>query len=491
MLKRLGFLSILGLSMISGNNTFAGWFSADEEMPPQLPPSYAGESVDQATYPAQMKMPTSIIVCRSKQCAPAKLSQSKEFIYNTLLHMFDSNAREKAQVCEAHSTTHACTEEFVTVPITVGVTPANLFVDGVHITDVSISQSNTMAMELILNWSVSYNGQVPVCRPSKTLLYVKDVNNVIIEDNGYNCRMTTIGSSTIKTMFAIDYIDLDYGYIGGFYSIGLSGPAFGGGNGYMIMRLPNEIYSGSQDYTPKSSGNFAAPAAAAPQDLSATTQSRNTGQYLYDAATKKYHPLPAGYYMQEGSDEAVIDTRPMSSDVDVKEPIAPNVDTIIHYNHPAQMYDELRAKEEAKANADRMEQARKQNLDEWRKKLESEAVDFGGAKVYPIPSTNNVDKTAVAPKVKNELNVYNNATSGRYVRPASVQPVVNVAPVQNNVAPAQNGVAQPAAVANPMAPAAVATPATPSVSVDKNAAPAPVINTAQPTQPKVESRRFE
>ena len=481
MLKKLGFLTILGFSMVSGNNTFAGWFSADESEP-HLPPSYAGESVEQATYPAQMKMPTSIVVCRSKQCAPAKLSQSKEFIYNTLLHMFDSNAREKALVCEAHSTTHACTEEFVTVPITVGVTPANMFVDSVNITDVSISQSNTMAMELILNWSVSYNGQIPVCRPSKTLLYVKDVNNVIIEDNGYNCRMTTIGSSTIKTMFAIDYIDLDYGYIGGFYSIGLSGPAFGGGNGYMIIRLPNEIYSGTQDYTPTSSGNITPPSPMM-QDLSATTQSRNTGQYLYDAATKKYHPLPAGYYMQEGSDEAIIDTRPSSGEADVKEPLAPNVDTIIHYNHPAQMYDELRAKEEAQANADRMEQARKQNLDEWRKKLESEAVDFGGAKVYPIPSTNNVDKTAVTPKLKNELNVYNNATAGRYVRPVSVQPAAN-----NNVAP-QNG-AQPA-VANPMAPVANQSAPAQNGAVDKNTLQTPANNAFQPAQTPVESRRFE
>ena len=54
--------------------------------------------------------------------------------------------------------------------------------------------------------------------------------------------MTTIGQSTVKTVLAIDYIDLDYGYIGGFYSIGISGPAYGGGNGYMILRLPKNAY---------------------------------------------------------------------------------------------------------------------------------------------------------------------------------------------------------------------------------------------------------
>ena len=64
----------------------------------------------------------------------------------------------------------------------------------------------------------------------------------MLEDAGYTCKMTTIGQSTIKTVFAIDYIDLDYGYIGGYYSIGISGPAYGGGSGYMILRLPKNAY---------------------------------------------------------------------------------------------------------------------------------------------------------------------------------------------------------------------------------------------------------
>lgn len=54
--------------------------------------------------------------------------------------------------------------------------------------------------------------------------------------------MTAIGQSTVKTVFAIDYIDLDYGYIGGSYSVGISGPAYGGGNGYMLLRLPRNAY---------------------------------------------------------------------------------------------------------------------------------------------------------------------------------------------------------------------------------------------------------
>lgn len=189
----------------------------------------------------KIDMPSSVVVCRSKQCAPAKLSMSKEFIYNSLLHLLDNNTQNKALICAADPSSHVCTETFLTLPITVGVTPANMYIDAVRIDDISASLGNK-SLTLLLNYAVTYNGQTPTCKPAQSLVYVKNASNIIMEDAGYQCKMTTIGNTTIKTLFAIDYIDLDYGYIGGYYSIGLSGPAYGGGSGYMLLRLPNDAY---------------------------------------------------------------------------------------------------------------------------------------------------------------------------------------------------------------------------------------------------------
>jgi len=192
-------------------------------------------------YTGRLQMPNSVVVCRSKQCAPAKLSMSREYIYNSLLHLFDNNNHKTALICAANPGNHTCTETFITMPITVGITPAYAYIDAVKITDVSVG-SGTTKLGLILNYNVTYNGQTPNCVPAKSLMYVKNVNNIILEDAGYNCKMTTIGQTTIKTLFAIDYIDLDYGFIGGYYSIGFSGPAYGGGSGYMMIRLPKDAY---------------------------------------------------------------------------------------------------------------------------------------------------------------------------------------------------------------------------------------------------------
>jgi len=194
----------------------------------------------------QIDMPASVVVCRAKQCAPAKLSMSKEYIYNSLTHLLEQNVHEKALICQADPATRTCTEDYLTLPITVGVTPAHMYLNDVNIEDVSVAL-NHKSIDLLLNYGVSYNGQVPTCKPAKSLVYVKNTKNIVLEDEGYMCKMTTIGNTTIKTLFAIDYIDLDYGFIGGYYSIGLSGPAYGGRSGYMIMKLKNDAYPLSAD----------------------------------------------------------------------------------------------------------------------------------------------------------------------------------------------------------------------------------------------------
>lgn len=188
-----------------------------------------------------LQMPRNIVVCRAKQCAPLKLSMSKEYIFNSLAQMLNGNNNQKALICAADSGSHNCYANYVSLPITVGITPAYMYIDSVKINDVNIVKGSR-SVKLMLNYNVTYNGQTPNCAPDKTLIFVKNSDNIVLEDEGYQCKMTTIGTTTIKTLFLVDYIDLDYGFIGGFYSIGLSGPAYGGGSGYMLIRVPNLSY---------------------------------------------------------------------------------------------------------------------------------------------------------------------------------------------------------------------------------------------------------
>ncbi len=215
--------------------------------------SFGGTS-NMPAHASEVKNAGSIVVCRSKQCAPAKLSMSKEYIYNSLLHLFDNNNYQKALICDADASTHTCLENYITLPITAGVAPTSAYFDYVKITDVAVGKGNNR-LNLILNYNLTFGGQTPDCTPSKSILFAKSVNHVILEDSGYNCKMTAIGATSVKTVFSIDYIDLDYGFIGGYYSIGLSGPAYGGGSGYMMLRLPKDAYPLAPELQAKKSRN--------------------------------------------------------------------------------------------------------------------------------------------------------------------------------------------------------------------------------------------
>lgn len=184
----------------------------------------------------------SLVVCRAKQCAPADLSMSREYIFDALAHIVDNNLDATALLCEANPQAHVCTNPYLTVPAKVGVTPAYVFFDGVKIVDASVVKGKT-ALNLALGYNLSYNGQTPtVCKPDTAMMYVKSNNDVVLNGNGFKCEMTSVGTTIIRVMFDIDYIDLDYGYIGGYYSIGLSGPANGGGSGYGLIRLPKDAH---------------------------------------------------------------------------------------------------------------------------------------------------------------------------------------------------------------------------------------------------------
>ena len=248
-------VGLMGLVACSGNNTF--WGRNTESVYDEGTVPFFDEN-PVATVDSQLYMnnPTesakiynkrvpplnSLLVCRSKQCAPAEMSMSREYIFNSIAHLIDNNLDTKALLCEANPQAHVCTNPYLTVPAKIGMTPAYVFFDGVKIVDASIAKGKT-AVNLALAYDINYNGQTPtVCKPDVAMAYVKSNNEVILNGNGFKCDMTSIGTTIVKVMFDIDYIDLDYGYIGGYYSIGLSGPANGGGSGYGLIRLIKDAH---------------------------------------------------------------------------------------------------------------------------------------------------------------------------------------------------------------------------------------------------------
>ena len=138
------------------------------------PTLHNGEATNQPVH-----IPDALIVCRAKQCAPANLSMSSEYIYNSLVALLQNNNHQTALICQGNDSTHSCIETYISMPITVGVTPAYAYIDSVKINDVSINKGKK-SINLLLNYNLTYNGQTPECTPSQTLTFVKNAANIMI-----------------------------------------------------------------------------------------------------------------------------------------------------------------------------------------------------------------------------------------------------------------------------------------------------------------------
>lgn len=187
------------------------------------------------------KAPSSVIVCRSQQCAPARTNMTREFMYNSLLNLFDNNLDSTVLICDADPTTRMCFENYVQFNIKAGVTPATVVVDSAKILSVKLRKAEQI-INVSLDYNMHYNAVRPACVSSTNALFVKSPDYVLMEDTGYVCKFTTTSDSMISSVFAIDYVDLDYGVIGANYSFGVAGPAYGGGTGYMLMRFQKNAF---------------------------------------------------------------------------------------------------------------------------------------------------------------------------------------------------------------------------------------------------------
>ncbi len=187
------------------------------------------------------KAPSSVVICRSQQCAPARVNMTRQFLYNSLLNLFDSNLDTTVLLCDADPNSRMCFENYLQFNIKAGVTPAHVVIDSAKILSVKL-QEKQQTISVALDYNMHFNAIEPICLSSTNSVFVRSPDYILMEDTGYQCKFTTTSHSMISTVFAIDYIDLDYGVIGANYSFGVSGPAYGGGTGYMLMRFKNNAF---------------------------------------------------------------------------------------------------------------------------------------------------------------------------------------------------------------------------------------------------------
>ncbi len=176
------------------------------------------------------------VICRRSGCTRLNDRITKQFLFNSLIQIFLNNKMTKVDLCEADPHSRACLANSIRFGGQIGGTPALIQIPSFTLVEMK-PLSNLSKLDLFIRYDVFANGLKTRCDGAMTSIEAISSQQLIMKDNSYKCDFTVGMPTTAFSLYNIDYIDLDYGIIGAFYSIGLSGEASAGGTGYVLMKF--------------------------------------------------------------------------------------------------------------------------------------------------------------------------------------------------------------------------------------------------------------
>lgn len=198
-----------------------------------FPGAYVNEIAENQITPERHRP---LVVCRDRDCARANNGMPKTYAFTALTRLFRINADSVVEICDADPYTHTCVARDVLLPAVAGVTRGELRYSEAKLTDLHV-RAASQELEATLDYNMTFGGLRARCTPARITLSVQSADQVIMTDRRQSCNLTTVGATSMSSVYNIDYVDLDYALVGGYYATGVAGASYGGGKGYFLMRF--------------------------------------------------------------------------------------------------------------------------------------------------------------------------------------------------------------------------------------------------------------
>lgn len=176
-----------------------------------------------------------MIICRNFGCTKLNDRITRTFLFNSLANMFMMNAHSRVYICEADPFSRDCLQSGISFPVRSGIANALVKIPKATISQVNVSTGLSKA-SVGMTYEFLVNGVARTCEPTTMDIVVPINSQATLSNREFSCNMTSDGRSNVSLLVSIDYIDLDYGIMGGYYSLGMQGPTTGGGTGYALFK---------------------------------------------------------------------------------------------------------------------------------------------------------------------------------------------------------------------------------------------------------------
>ena len=188
----------------------------------------AAREEESALHPGVMFADRPMIICRNFGCTRLNDRITRTFLFNSLVNMFTMNEYSRLYICEADPFSRDCLQSGITFPVRSGIANALVKIPKATISRVNVSTGLSKA-SVNMTYEFLVNGIDRQCEPTIMDIMIPINSQATLSNREFACNMTSDGLSNVSLLVSIDYIDLDYGILGGYYSLGMQGPTTGGG----------------------------------------------------------------------------------------------------------------------------------------------------------------------------------------------------------------------------------------------------------------------
>lgn len=192
-------------------------------------------NAEEQAHPGVQFADRPMIICRNFGCTKLNDRITRTFLFNSLANMFMMNAHSRVYICEADPFSRDCLQSGISFPVRSGIANALVKIPKATISQVNVSTGLSKAV-VGMTYEFLVNGVARTCEPTVMDIVVPINSQATLSNREFSCNMTSDGRSNVSLLVSIDYIDLDYGILGGYYSLGMQGPTTGGGTGYALFK---------------------------------------------------------------------------------------------------------------------------------------------------------------------------------------------------------------------------------------------------------------
>ena len=176
-----------------------------------------------------------MVICRNFNCTRLNDRITRNFLFNSLSNLFMMNGYSRLYICEADPFSRDCLQSGISFPVRSGIANAVAKIAKASISQVHLSTGLSRA-SVGMTYTLLVNGIDRRCEQTVMDIVIPVNSQATLSNRDFSCNLTSDGNSSVSLLINIDYIDLDYGILGGYYSVGTQGSTSGGGTGYALFK---------------------------------------------------------------------------------------------------------------------------------------------------------------------------------------------------------------------------------------------------------------